>query len=201
MGEPTVANILMGPVKVWYAPVGETQPADSVAVNAAWGGNWEPFGFTKAPLKCGYDVKEVVARPQESLAPVKRRKSEEDLALETAIHEFAGEYLGLAFNEDLTETPAGPAQVEVEYIEAGGHAVLDEYAWGFEGVHVDDLANELPMRFFLYKGTAKINGDLEFGRAEEGTGVPFQVNALADWSTGVERLFKWQRVTAPATGS
>lgn len=202
MGNPTVSNILMGPVVVWYAPVGETLPdADTIGAGVDWAGNWEKFGFTQAPLTCAYTMDTVVARPQESLAPVKRRKSSEDLALETTIHEFAGEYLGLAFNEDLTETPADADSVGLEEIAVGGNPLMDEYAWGFEGTHIDDDGNELPMRFFIYKGTAKINGDLEFSRESEGTGTPFRVEALADWSTAAERLFKFERVTAPVTGS
>jgi len=49
-----VADILLTPASIWYAPVGEALPADNVAYGADWAGNWENLGYTTAPLSMAY---------------------------------------------------------------------------------------------------------------------------------------------------
>ena len=51
MATPVVANILKTGAVLWNVPTGETVPDEtSVAVGAAWGGNWARVGYTKEPL-------------------------------------------------------------------------------------------------------------------------------------------------------
>ncbi|HPL29734.1 MAG TPA: hypothetical protein PLG21_16935 [Anaerolineae bacterium] len=195
----SVADILMGPVKVYYAPSGATLPDEnSVAAGAAWGGTWVLCGETNAPLSCNYTFEEVEAKIQSRLAAVKRRRKSEALTIETVLAELTALSLELADAGTKTITTGGPAQVAKEEIEAGGKADLTVRAWGFEGIHVTDTGTEYPARFFIFRGTGRLNGALEFSTEKEGTGVPLQVKALADTSklTGKD-LFKFQRVTGP----
>jgi hypothetical protein len=194
-----VADILHGPVSVKYAPVGEALPADSVAVGATWGGNWKSFGMTKEPLKCDYNFDELEIEVQESLAPVDRVRIKEALTLETVLAEITAANLSLAANGTVTTTAAGAGQVGKEEVEVGGSGAIAQFAWGFEGTFITDAGVSLPVRFFLFKGTARANGALEQGR-ELSPGISIQVKGLADTSKVVgKQLFKWQKVTAAAT--
>ncbi len=194
-----VADILHGPVTVNYAPVGEALPADSVAAGEEWGGNWETFGMTKESLKCDYAFDELEIEVQEALTAVKRVKTKENLTLETVLAEITADNLSLAANGTVTKTSAGASQVGKEEVDVGGDPALAEFAWGFEGTYIDDDGNEFPVRFFLYKGTAKQNGAIEQGR-EVSPGIALQVKGLADTTkTKGSQLFKWQKVTAAAT--
>jgi hypothetical protein len=60
------------------------------------------------------------------------------------------------------------------------------------------------VRFFIPRGTAKLNGDLKFSRRDDDyTGVPLQVNALADVDDAIDpgRMFVFQHVPAIGSGS
>lgn len=194
-----VSDILHGPVAVWHAPVGETPPADSVAAGAVWGGNWAKFGFTKTPLSANYEFDELEIEVQEALTAIDRRKTRENFTLETTLAEMTAANLGLGSSGTVTTTAAGASQVGKEELEVGGDDALDQYAWGFEGTYIDDDGDEFPLRLFIWKGTAKTNGTLEFGR-EDYPGIPLQVKALADTSKDKgKQLYKFQRVTGAAT--
>lgn len=200
MADPVVANILAGGAVVWYAPEGESPPDEnSVGYGADWGGNWERVGYTKTPLTCAYEFDELDVMVMEHLAPVKRVKTAENLTLETTLAEIEADYLGLATSGTVTDTAPDVGQVGKEELNVGGEIDLDVYAWGFEGRYVDANGNEFPVRVFIWRGTAKLNGALEFGK-EDYPGIPLQIKALADASKSKgEELFKFQRVTAAAT--
>jgi hypothetical protein len=196
-----VASLILGPVKVYYAPVGETLPDENaVGYGVAWGGNWTAFGYTKAALSCNYSFDEVEAMVQEALAAVKRRKTKEALVLETVLSELTADNIQLGSGGTVTDTAAGAAQVQKEELEAGNNAVLNERAWGFEGEYRKDDGTQFPIRLFIFKGTANLNGALEFSKESDGTGIPIQVKALHDASqTAGKNLFMLQKVLAPHT--
>ena len=117
---------------------------------------------------------------------------------ETTLAELTAKSLELAMDGTKTITDATKTQVAKEEIEVGGKATLTERAWGFEGVHVTDTGTEYPARFFIFRGTGRLNGALQFSQEQEGTGVPLQVKALADTSKVAGKdLFKFQRGTGP----
>lgn len=202
MGTPVVANILKTGAVLWYAPTGETVPDEtSVAFGAAWGGNWARVGYTKEPLALIYEDTRHLVKVQEVLGTVREFRVEEDAKLETVLSELTGTYLQLAAGGQgtLSTTAAGAGQKAYEQITIGGTAEIFEKSWGFEGMYLDASGNEFPVRVFVHKGTAKINGNIEFSKkSDDYTGVPIQIHVLADTSTS-DRMFTFQRVTAAAT--
>ena len=45
MTTPVVADLIVGPARVFYAPVGEALPDESsIGYGDAWGGNWTEVG-------------------------------------------------------------------------------------------------------------------------------------------------------------
>lgn len=202
MSDPVVTNILKTGAAVYYAPVGEAEPDETtVEYGAAWGGNWARIGYTKEPLAMAYESEEVDIEVEEALASVRRHRIKETAMFETVMSELTAAYLQLAAGGQgtVSTTPAGAAQKAFEEITVGDEAQLDEQAWGFEGLFVDSDGEDQPVRVFVYKATAKVNGNLEFSKkSDDYVGLPLQVNALADVDNS-NQLFKFQRCTADAT--
>lgn len=194
-----VSDIILSPATVYYAPYGATVPADTVAAGTAWGGSWVKLGWTKTPLSMLYEFDELDMAIEQSLAPVKRAKVSEALTLETTLAEMYLDGVQLGSGGTVSDTAAAAGQPGKEELVVGGDAVLDERAWGFEGAYVDEDGAKFPVRVFVWKATARLNGALEFGKADY-VGTPLQVKALADMTkTNGQRLFKISKVLEPAS--
>jgi len=201
MGTPVVANIIYGNALVYYAPTGESVPADTVGADVAWGGNWSRLGYTKEAVTLTYEDEQTDIPVQEELTPVKRFKSAESAMIETVLSELHPDYLQMAIAAGaVADTAQAAGQPAKETFNVGGEAVLEEKAFGIEGTYRDSSGNEYPVRFFIWKGNAKLNGALEFAKdMEGGTGVPLQINALADTGKAVgQKLFRMVRITSAA---
>lgn len=196
----SVSDIILGPAKAYYAPVGETLPSEnSVSYGAAWGGNWTAFGYTKTPLSFNYTSEEFDAFVEEALGSVKRIKIKEELTIETTLAELTGGNLYFAMGGTLTPTAAGGAQVGKEELTMGGSGVLAEHAFGFEGLYQTSTGSQFPIRVFVYRGTVKLNGALEFGKSDY-PGVALQVKAMSDLTKTLgQQLFLFQKVLAAHT--
>lgn len=192
-----VADIFLGPVVIYRAPTGEAVPDETtIAFGEAWGGNWTKLGYTKTPTSMNYETEEFDVLIQESLAPVKRRKTAENLTIETTLAELTAANMAIAVGGTVVSTVAGAGQRAFDELEVGDEPVLDEYAWGLEGEYMDASGDSFPVRFFVHKGTAKLGGGLEFGK-EDYPGITLQIKALADLTKNEgERLFVMQKVTA-----
>jgi len=204
MGTPSVTNIVHTGAVLWYAPTGESKPDEtSVAYGGDWGGNWERVGYTKAPLTVAYESEEADINVEEELPPVKRFRTSENLTVETTLAELTAAYLQLAAaNQDtVTETAAGASQDAYEETGLGGDAVMTEKAWGWEWRHIESDGTEQPARMFVHKGTAMINGNLEFSqKSDDYPGIPIQIKGLSDTTQSAgQKLALFQRVTAEAT--
>lgn len=204
MGTPVVANIIKSGAWLYNAPIAEDNPDETtVDYGADWGGNWVRVGFTKAPLTLAYESEELDIEVEEELAPIGRWRVKENATLETVLAELTAEYLQLAAsNQDtVSETAAAAAQKGYEETGLGGEVVLTEKAWGFEGLFLNASGDEEPIRVFVHKGTAKLNGALEFSKkSTDYTGVPIQIKAITDTTKSAgQKLLLFQRVTAEAS--
>jgi hypothetical protein len=136
---------------------------------------------------------------EQSTLPVKRAVTEEKVAFETTLAELTATNLQLGMGGTVTTTVAGAGQVAFEEINAGGQAVLDERQWAVEGVYIDAANNQFPIRMFIHRATAVLNGELAFGKADS-SGIPLRIDSLGDLTKAVgAQLFKFQKVTAAAT--
>lgn len=197
----STTDILIGPATVWYAPVGEALPdPNSVAYGEAWGGNWAQIAMTKEPVKANREVSTFDVFIEQSTLPVKRGVTEEKVVFETVLAEFTASHLSLGMEGTVTTTPAAAAQVGMEEVEGGGQATLTERAWGIEASYRTDTGAVFPARLFVYRGTAVLNGELEFAKGNS-TGIPLRIETLGDLTKAVgKQLWKIQKVTAAATG-
>lgn len=197
-----VADILVGPVKCYYAPVGEALPArDTVAYGAAWAGNWVAFGYTKeAPITLNYEPTFGEVKINEALAAVKHYMSAEAVTLETVLAELTADNLSLLLGKAETVVAAGVATVGYEAIAAGGPITLAVKQWGFEGLYTSTAGVAFPVRVYIYRGVARLNGALEFSK-EDYPGISLQILGEEDMgkTAGVRTIY-FERITAAVTG-
>ncbi len=196
----STADIIIGPARIFYAPIGEALPADSLAYGAEWTGDWEPIALTSAPFTMKRDVTTTDVMVEQSTLPVKRKVTEEKVAYETKLAELTADHLLLAMGGTKTVTNPGAAQVGKEELLAGGQATLTERTWAVEGMYEKEDGTVFPIRMQIWRATAVLNGDLAFGKAEA-AGIPLRIDALGDLTKPVgQQLYKFQKVTAAPTG-
>jgi hypothetical protein len=185
---------------MWYAPAGEAEPDETtIDFGDAWGGNWARVGFTKAALVFAYEDERAEIMVEEHLGPLDEWRISEHARFETTLAELEADYLALMTEGTVTNTAAGASQDGYEELPVGGTALLTKRAWGIEGLHVNAAGESQPMRLFIARGTAKLNGTLEFSKkTDDYTGMPILIQSLAD-NANSGRMFKFQRVTAEKT--
>jgi hypothetical protein len=200
MGDPVAGNIFKSNAVIWVAPVGTSLPdPDTIAAGIDWGVAWDRVGFTAEPVTVAYDHDESEFLVEEFLAPIERMKTREGVKAETTLAELTATYLQLGLEGTVVTTPAGVGAVGVEDLVVGNAAVLTKRVFGIEGIYVNASGNSLPLRFFVYRATCHLKGELQFSKHEDKyTGIPIQILGLADADED-GRLFAFQRVTAPAT--
>lgn len=195
-----VTDILVTPATIYYAPVGEALPDESsIDYGEAWGGNWTNLGYTLEPVALSYETETFELEVEQITLPVRRVRTKETVMIETALAEMTGANLALVVDGTVTTTAAGVGQVGFDEILAGGSVDLSEYAWGFEGFRVTSANVRLPVRMFLYRGNAVLNGQLTFAKGA-GVGIPIQIKALPDTTQDAgEQILVIHNVTAVAT--
>lgn len=195
-----VADILVAPAKIYYAPVGTAIPSETtIAYDQAWGGSWVSLGATLTPVTFAYNQELFDIEIENSTIAVKRGRSKEEATIETTLAESLAVNLGLAFDATVTNTAAGAGQKAYTSLDAGGKTLVSEYAFGIESLYVNSAGVQFPVRLFIWKANAILNGNLEFSK-KAATGIPLQIKALADMTKAIgQRLLKFQKVTAAAT--
>lgn len=195
----SVANLIMTPARMLYAPLATAIPADTVLAGASWGAGWVEMGFTSAPFVMAVDREDADFPIEQSPTPVKRQTTALNMRFESTLAEIDMLLLALALGGTVATTAAGALQPGIDELTGGGLVHLTERMFGAEGSWANSTGVLLPVRFIIYKATAKLNGDLEFSK-ETPSGIAIQINALADMARAVgDRVYLLQKVTAPAT--
>lgn len=197
-----VADILVSPVNIYYAPYGTAVPDEtSVEFNAAWGGAWVNLGYTTAPLSMAWDAEVFELEVEQLTNPVKGMKTKETLSFETTLAELTAANLKLALGSTstITTVAAGAGQKGYSEFAFGGEVNLPVYAFGFEGFTLDASNNKLPKRIFVYRASFSLGGALEFSK-KAAAGVPLKITSWADTTKSAgAQLATFQSVTAVAT--
>ncbi len=198
MASPVIANVVKSGAVVWYAPVGEAIPDESsVAVGAAWGGNWARIGYTAAPLVLTLEEERMQVFVEERLTEIAEYRTKLSPTFTTELAELEADYMALLFDGSVAATAAGAGQVAYDSLDIDPGVEVANYAIGFEGIRYDASANDLPVRMFFNKATFKINGDMSWSKRDDNyVKVPILVRGLQD---GTNETVLWHVVTAPAT--
>lgn len=201
MASYTSDSVLVAEAAVLYAPMATALPDEtSVAWNTfgSWTG-WTMLGYTTqaSTFSYSYDVFEVDV--QQSLAPIKRRKTGEAVAISTALAQFEGALLALALSGTNATVAAGAGQKGWDRVIMGGDPALDEYMFALEGWREDAAGAKQPVRVFMHRGTITVNGEIPFDKNAV-TAIPITINGLADSTKAVgAQLLEIHVVTAAAT--
>lgn len=173
-------DILIGYAKIWYAPVGEAFPDEtSVAYGAAWGGNWKYLGDTLEPLTLNIDRTIFDVEIQQSNVPVKQSITKQTIALKTTMAEHTITTLQLAFLGTASSTASGASQKAYSQLQFGGETAPAYYAWGFEAVYQTANNTSQPARYFFWKGSLTLDGNITFDKGAP-AGIPVSITMLAD---------------------
>lgn len=197
-----VTDILVTPAKIYRAPVGTAVPDETtVAYGAAWGGGWTDLGYTLEPVSLGYESETFKLMVEQLTAPVRSVRQEESVTIETVLAEITGANLAMAMDGTSTPTSAGVNQAGYDLVEAGGSVAISEYAWGFEGYRLAASNAKLPVRVFVFRGVATLNGQLTFAKSA-GVGIPLRIEALPDTTKAQgKQLLLIHNVTASPTST
>jgi hypothetical protein len=183
---------MQGPVIIYVAPVGTTEPADSVAYQGSWPSGWSEIGITNAALNMTITQDTNQIQPQQSPIDDKEVITKYTIELNTEILATTFTNLFYITNGTVTTTAAGASQVGKDEITFGDTFSLPERAWGFEAQNGAGFVQ----RFIVRRATSKSNGDVTFDRDNQ-TIYPLMVHALCPGS-GIKPVYGLN-VTAAAT--
>lgn len=197
-----ISSVLKAGAVIYFAPVGEARPAATVLAGEDWGGDWEPMGLTSAPLVIKHEEEVSELFVEQFPTAVQRNRTSRALSFETTLAEMTADNVALVLNgTKLADVAATASAFGYEAADIGGELCsgIAEYAIGFEGVSCDPTDGQLPVRWFLYRATITLNGDITFSQhSDDYAGFPFLAQALADPTTG--KMAYFQRATAAPTG-
>jgi len=201
MASYSSTKIMTAEAALLYAPLGTSLPDEtSVAWNTfgSWTG-WTLMGYTTQPSNISYTYDQFEVDVQQSLAPVKRRKTTERTTITTALAQLEGSLLALVLSGTNTTTAAGASQKGWDRVVYGGDPALNEYMFALEGWLEDSGGDKQPVRYFLYKATITQNGEMVFDKNNVAA-LPIQIAALNDTTKSVgQQMGEVHIVYDPAT--
>lgn len=197
-----VQDVLIGPGRLYRAPVGEAAPDETtVAYGAAWGGNWTDMGDFPEDMPVTITIDETVVKVygQQSSGVKKQSRTRREPIVKGALLEHSVANMALLLDSTAATTAAGSSQKGFSSIPFGTNPDVDEYAWGIEALRKDSAGNNQPVRWILHKGSIRLAGDIAYDKTKE-TVLPFEITILEDDSQDAgEQLGEFQQVTAAAT--
>ena len=195
-------DILIGPGRLYVAPIGESNPDETtVAFGAAWGGNWVDLGdFVEGSgitLSIGEDVFKAYTELSTALKNAVRTRRE--VMVKATLAEHSVTNMAYVLDGTAATTAAGGSQKGYSDIPFGSNADIDFYKFGIEATRKDASDNNQPVRWFLHKGFFQLAGDIPYTKGGI-SGVPVEINIMSDGTQSTnEELGTLQIVTAAAT--
>ncbi len=196
------ADILIGPGRLFQAPLAEANPDETtVAYGAAWGGSWVTMGDFLEGEGVALSIEEEFTKvyTEQSTAPKNAVRTRREAVLSVSLAEHSVTNMALILDGTATTTAAGAGQKAFSDIPFGTNSDVDFYKWGIEGLRKDTADNNQAVRYFFHKGFIGLSGDLDFAK-QNPTGVPIEITILGDGSqTAGEEIGTLQIITANAT--
>jgi hypothetical protein len=200
-----MGDVILGPGKLYRAPVATANPDESTVVyGAAWGGSWTDMGDfpegTPITIALAEEVYKVYSEQLTVALGVTRTRREamvKGALLETSIANWA-----IALQGTAETTPAaGGGQKGYSEIPFGAQTDVTLYKWGIEALRIDAANANQPIRWFFHKGFFRMTGDVQYAKTKE-TVLPFEITVIGDDTQSAgEELGIIQIVTAAATAT
>jgi hypothetical protein len=195
-------DILIGPGRVYYAPLATTNPSNTTVVyGAAWGGAWVDLGdfLEGSGVAVPFEEEFTKVYTEQSTAPVQAVRTKREVMIRVTLAEHSGVNMALVLGGTKTDTAAGGSQKAVSSIPIGSQSAINFYKWGIEGFRKDSTGVNQPVRYFFHKGFLRLAGDINFSKADP-TGILVEITLLADRSQSAgSELGLWEQVTGPVT--
>lgn len=195
-------DILIGPGKLYYAPVSTANPDETTTVyGAAWSGGWTDLGDFIEGSGITLSISEEFTKvyTEQETAPKNAVRTRREMMVRGTLAEHSITNMALILQGTAEPTSAGPAQKGYSEIPFGTESDVDFYKFGIEALRKDTTDSNQPVRWFLHKGYIRLNGDVAYTK-QNPTGVPIEITILGDGSQSAgEELGILQIVTAPAT--
>lgn len=198
-------EFLIGPGKLYSAPVGTANPDEStVAYGAAWGGSWTALGDLldggPATLTIAEEFAQVTLEAYAT--PVKATRTGLSVMLKATLANFSvGNWERLLRTTAQTTAAAGGGQKGYSDLAFGAGLGLTILKFGIETVRQDSAGVNQPVRWFFHRGYIRLAGDVVSSKAEP-TGMPVEITVLADTTQSAgQEMGMLQIVTAAATAT
>jgi len=198
-------DILIGPGKLYRAPLAEANPDEStVAYGSAWGGNWTNMGdiLEGSPIVLSIAEEFTKVYTEQATSPKNAVRTRREVMVKATLAEHSVANMATVLQGTAATTAAaGGGQKGYSNIPFGTESDVDFYKWGIEALRKDSSDNNQPVRWFLHKGYIRLAGDINYAK-QNPTGVPIELTILGDGSQAAgEELGILQIVTAPATAT
>jgi hypothetical protein len=200
-----MGDVLLGPGRLYRAPVGEPNPDEStIGFGIAWGGNWVDVGDfpegSPVSISLAEEIYKVYSEQLTVTLGVTRTRRE---ALITgALLELTIENWVVALQGTSTTTAAsGGGQKAYTEVPFGAQADVTLYKWGVEALRVDASNVNQPIRWFFHKGIFRMTGEVAYAKTKE-SALAFEISIIGDLTQlPNEELGVLQYVTAAATAT
>lgn len=198
-----VRDVLVGPGRLYIAPVGEPNPDETTVVwAAAWGGNWTDLGdFPEGnPIRVVTEEDIHKSYGEQSTGVKRQVRTRREPMITGALHEHT--IANWAYLLDATAdaaVAAGASQKGYQELPFGVNTDVSEYKFGVEAMRLDSSNNRQPVRWFFHKGSIRLAASVAYAKTED-TFMGFEITILEDdTQTSGEELGILQIVTAAAT--
>lgn len=198
-----VQDVLIGPGRLYVAPVAEANPDETtIGYGTAWGGNWEDMGdFPEgSPISVNITEEMVKVYGEQSTGLKKQSRTRREVMITGALQEHT--IANWAYLLDATAdaaVAAGASQKGYQELPFGVQSDVSEYKWGVEALRKDSAGNNQPVRWFLHKGSIRLNAETAYAK-QNPTALGFEISIYEDdGQSAGEELGILQIVTAAAT--
>lgn len=194
-------KIMMAGARIWRAPVGTTDPLDTMAFGAAWPSPWVAAGYTNAPLSLSakYDKKKVmVQQKRSSLITI---VTNNEVTFGSTLVDWSKANFNFLLGGSTSVVAAGADQPGMDVFTFDTKLPPGTYKWGIEGQYVlADTGDNTegtwwPVRILIPSGTAADGVETEIDKENE-SGIPFTID-VNEPANNIPFTIRWQ--TAAAT--
>lgn len=198
-------DILIGPGKLYRAPLAEANPDEStIDFGEAWGGNWTNMGdfLEGSPITLSIPEEFTKVYTEQATAPKNAVRTRREVMVKGTLAEHSVANMAVLLQGTAEATAAaGGGQKGYSDIPFGTETDVDFYKWGIEALRKDSNDNNQPVRWFLHKGYIRLSGDVAYAK-QNPTGIPIEITILGDGSQDAgEELGILQIVTANYTAT
>jgi len=197
-----MGDVLLGPGRLYRAPVNTTNPDEStVAYGAVWTAPWVDMGDfpegSPISLSLAEEIYKVYSE-QVTVALGVTRTRREALITGSLLEHTVANMAVLLQGTAVTTAPAA-AQKGYGEIKFGGQPDVTLYKWAIEALRVDANNNNEPVRWFFHKGFMRMTGEIPYAKTKE-TAIGFEISIIGDIAQPAgQELGILQIVTSAAT--